>query len=150
MQPLDSEVWDILIALKKLPMTIEILRETKIGNIVYEAKKKYPSSNKCHNESKDIIALWKKCANVSKVITEEPLVKPETIITPSIKVPEQSLEQVVSPSAVLEIEEEAENDLEQEKNYDALSQTRRKVRIFNESVHMFIYMYVYMYTYMYI
>lgn len=112
-------------------MTIEILRETKIGNIVYEAKKKYPSSNKCHIESKEIIALWKKCANVSKVITVEPLVKTESFLT-GIKSPEKSLDEKIEIEEVLEIEEDAENDLEQEKNYDALSQTRRKVRLFHQ------------------
>ena len=37
LQPSDTEVFDILLALKKLPLTIELLRETKIGNSVYDA-----------------------------------------------------------------------------------------------------------------
>lgn len=126
---------DILLALKKLPMTIEILRETKIGNIVYEAKKKYPSSNRCHNESKDIIALWKKCA-VSKAVTEikspvGSVVKAETMLT-NIKVPEDSAAEELSPRAKLENEEEAEEDFEQEKIYDAMAQTRKKVMMLRQ------------------
>lgn len=63
----ESEVWDILQALKKLPMTVELLRETMIGKTVHEAKKKYTSENRLFDESRMIVALWKKDCNIPKI-----------------------------------------------------------------------------------
>jgi hypothetical protein len=63
----ESEVWDILQALKKLPMTVELLRETMIGKTVHEAKKKYASNNRLFDESRMIVAMWKKDCNIPKV-----------------------------------------------------------------------------------
>lgn len=48
-------------------MTVELLRETMIGKTVHEAKKKYASNNKLFDESRIIVALWKKDCNIPKV-----------------------------------------------------------------------------------
>ena len=45
-------------------MTIDLLRETMIGKTVHDVKKKYTSENKLFNETKSIIALWKKSCDV--------------------------------------------------------------------------------------
>jgi hypothetical protein len=60
----EEEVWDILQALKKIPMTMDLLRETMIGKALHEAKKNYTSSNKVWDEMKIIIALWKKACDL--------------------------------------------------------------------------------------
>ena len=100
---------DILVALRKLPITIELLRDTKIGNTVYEAKKKFQAGSKSFNESKDIIALWKKSCDVQ---------------ASSRKPSEGAAKKIakVTPPA-----DDDNEDNEVEKNYDTLSQARRKV-----------------------
>jgi hypothetical protein len=60
----EEEVWDILQALKKIPMTIDLLRETMVGKSLHEAKKNYTSSNKIWDEMKIIIAQWKKACDL--------------------------------------------------------------------------------------
>ena len=115
LQPSDSEVFDILIALRKLPVTIELLRETRIGNSVNDAKKKFAVGSKSFIESKDIIALWKKSCDITKSNSEA------DVNTEGATKKKMPVNKVTAP-----VEEENE-DNEDEKNYDKLSQTRRKV-----------------------
>jgi transcription elongation factor S-II len=56
----EEEIWDMLQALTKVQMTEELLRESKIGVIVYETKKKFAADNRVHVEAKNLIAAWKK------------------------------------------------------------------------------------------
>ena len=60
----EAEVWDILQALRKVSMTLELLRETMIGKTVHDAKKKYSADNKLFDEAKSIIAAWKRTCDV--------------------------------------------------------------------------------------
>lgn len=48
-------------------MTIDLLRETMIGKTVHDAKKKYIAGHKLYDETKLIIALWKKSCDVPPV-----------------------------------------------------------------------------------
>jgi hypothetical protein len=48
-------------------MTIDLLRETMIGKTVHDAKKKYTTGHKLYDETKLIIALWKKSCDVPPV-----------------------------------------------------------------------------------
>jgi hypothetical protein len=126
-QPPESEVWDILIALKKLPVTIEILRETKIGNTVYETRKKYPTGHKSHNEAKVIIALWKKaCDKPSTDVSDKPKIEAKIEIVKEEKV----VDKVTTDEETIIRQDSADEEEhhEVEKNYDSLSSTRRKVR----------------------
>ena len=122
LQPSDTEVFDILLALKKLPLTIELLRETKIGNSVYDAKKKFAAGSLSFNESKDIIALWKKSCDVQVSVPKSTSDSSGSQLEGVIK-RKMPVAKVVAP-----LEEENEEN-EVEKNYDALSQTRRKVKL---------------------
>lgn len=120
LQPSDTDVFDILLALKKLPLTIELLRETKIGNSVYDAKKKFPAGSLSFNESKDIIALWKKSCDVQVSVPKPSVDSSSTQLDAAIK-RKMPLNKAIAPA------EEDNEDNEVEKNYDALSQARRKV-----------------------
>ena len=124
LQPSDTEVFDILLALKKLPLTIELLRETKIGNSVYDAKKKFSAGSLSFNESKDIIALWKKSCDVQASVSKPTSDSSGSQLEGAVK-RKMPITKVVAP-----VEEENEEN-EVEKNYDALSQTRRKVTIYS-------------------
>ena len=48
-------------------MTVELLRETMIGKAVHDAKKKYKSDNRLFEESREIVALWKKNCDIPPV-----------------------------------------------------------------------------------
>lgn len=140
-------------ALRKLPITILILRETKIGNTVYETKKQYPASNKCHNESKNIIALWKKSCDIQASSTKPISEKSEVKLIAEIVASENSvagsekdskndsgksahIDEDVDGKMIVK-QDSVEDDLQDvEKNYDALSQTRRKVRIVRMYTHV--------------
>ena len=73
----EAEVWDILQALKKVPMTVELLRETLIGRTVHDVKKKYDSENKIYNETKIMIANWKKSCDVKPIVKADSIDKEE-------------------------------------------------------------------------
>jgi TFIIS helical bundle-like domain len=61
----ESAIWDILVALKKITMTVELLKDTKVGVTLNDTRKKFPAGNRVHEEAKDIIALWKKQCNIT-------------------------------------------------------------------------------------
>jgi TFIIS helical bundle-like domain len=112
--------------LREVPITIDILRETKIGNTVYEAKKKYPAGSKCHNESKDIIALWKKSCDV-QVNPIKPSSTSGAANDDEAKVKPSEKSEKASPTIAHSDSVDNDDDGEVERNYDSLSQTRRKV-----------------------
>jgi transcription elongation factor S-II len=75
----------MLIALSKVEMTIEILRETKIGATVNKVKKLASAGSDCSNLAKDLIVKWKAVADgngsktasssTSSAVKEEPKVE---------------------------------------------------------------------------
>jgi hypothetical protein len=112
--------------LREVPITIDILRETKIGNSVYEAKKKFPAGSKCHNESKDIIALWKKSCDV-QASTSKPSTTSSAANDDEAKAKSSEKSDKASPTIAHSDSVDIDDDREVERNYDSLSQTRRKV-----------------------
>lgn len=129
-QTADSEVLDILLALREVPITIDILRETKIGNSVYEAKKKFPAGSKCHIESKDIIALWKKSCDV-QASTSKPSTNSGATNDDEAKAKLSESAEKSSPTIAHSDSADIDDDGEVERNYDSLSSTRRKVTSMN-------------------
>ena len=117
-----------MLALRKIPITIEILRETKIGSTVYDAKKKFSAVSKCHNESRDIIAFWKKSCDIQADAS-----KPSAASVPSNSthhtMPEGQKTTTPPLEKAIDVNDnvDADDDVEVEKNYDSLSVTRRKV-----------------------
>ena len=57
-----EEIIDILKALQKVSMTLEILKETKVGVTVNKCKKKYVANNTVGDMCKALIGEWKKVA----------------------------------------------------------------------------------------
>ena len=112
--------------MRKTPITIEILRETKIGNTVYEIKKKFPPGSSSHSESKDIIALWKKSCDVQATESKS-TADNETKKTSHDATKKNSKRD----EAEADDEGDCDGDGEVEMNYDSLSSTRRKVNIFS-------------------
>ena len=77
----------MLQALTKVQMTEDLLRESKIGVIVYETKKKFSVDNRVHIEAKNLIAAWKK------------VVKPADPAAKPVVVKSSSSSEVVSASS---------------------------------------------------
>ena len=119
-----------MLALRKIPISIEILKETKIGNSVYDAKKKFPVGSKCHNESRDIIALWKKSCDIQADATKQSTASVPSNSTNDV-MPESQKKKTPLLEKAADVNEsvDADDDGEVEKNYDSLSVTRRKVRV---------------------
>ena len=97
---------------------------------MYDAKKKFSVGSKCHNESRDIIAFWKKSCDIQADAS-----KPSIAMAPSnytnLVMPESQKTTKVPVERVADVNDnvDPDDDGEVEKNYDSLSITRRKVTI---------------------
>lgn len=63
---LSDEVLVIINALEKITITVELLRETKVGVIVNKCKKKFPDNNELSEKCKNLINEWKKIAEAPR------------------------------------------------------------------------------------
>jgi hypothetical protein len=54
------QVFDALVALKKLDITYDVLKKTKIGMSVNSIKKKYTTQPAINNLAKELVSNWKK------------------------------------------------------------------------------------------
>jgi len=67
-QPSEA-VNDALLGLKRLNITLDILKKTKIGQSVNNIKKKYVSQKATSDLAKDLVLKWKKVFEQSQVAT---------------------------------------------------------------------------------
>ena len=67
----NEEIEDLLVALNKLPVTLELLRSTKIGQTVANVKKQHPEGE-IGSLSKEMVANWKKLVPVAPTTTAAP------------------------------------------------------------------------------
>jgi hypothetical protein len=59
-----TPVHDMLIALDAVKMTMDILRDTKVGVIVNKIKKAAPTGSECNEKARELVERWKKLADL--------------------------------------------------------------------------------------
>ena len=69
-KPAEGEIYDMIQALKRILMTEELLRETKVGVLVNDVKKLFQPTHKVHTDCKNLVADWKKCVASLKAQSE--------------------------------------------------------------------------------
>eukprot|EP00601_Ochromonadales_sp_CCMP2298_P007487 CAMPEP_0173197668 /NCGR_PEP_ID=MMETSP1141-20130122/16286_1 /TAXON_ID=483371 /ORGANISM="non described non described, Strain CCMP2298" /LENGTH=320 /DNA_ID=CAMNT_0014122429 /DNA_START=26 /DNA_END=985 /DNA_ORIENTATION=- len=95
-----EEIKDVLKALTAVPITIDILRRTKIGLTIQELKKKHAGDN-IGAESKVLLSKWKKdCSGEQE--------KPKGEPAPSVKLVKGELKVEVKGEAAQKVEEKLE------------------------------------------
>lgn len=86
--------------------------------------------SKCHNESRDIIAYWKKSCDIQADANKQSTASVPPNSTNDV-IPEDQKTKAPLLEKATDVNEsvDADDDGEVEKNYDSLSVTRRKVRV---------------------
>ena len=115
----NETVLDILKALEKLPISIELLKSTKIGNALQDAKKKLVEAE-AGVAAKNLIAKWKKDCEAQLAASKSKNVEKAAEKSSS----SASTTPSIARSSSCDIEDEAADDL-----YDDLSPIRKTVRI---------------------
>ena len=117
----------MLQALQKVPMTEDLLRESKIGITVHETKKKFAVDNRVHSESKNLITTWKKCvppkAEDAKKAAPAAKAPATSVSSSSSRSSSSSSSQSVAVSTTSHVGDE-DDDADIDENYNALPAAR--------------------------
>lgn len=123
-----EEFTDVLAALKQIPITIDLLRKTKIGQTLQEVKKKH-SADDVGVQTKALLSKWKKdCESVDdSKLKSEPVTPKESTSAKTVTSPPKAWGGLVSKDTSVANKKEDE-DVVDESHYNALSTQRRQVR----------------------
>ena len=113
-----EELNDIISALKKIPITIDLLRRTKIGQTVQEVKKNHTDDD-AGQQARALLAKWKKDC--------EPKEEEKKPAPPVVKATAESVTSVPVIKRSESTQSKQDDDLLDESHYDALGPIRKKV-----------------------
>ncbi len=116
---------DILKSLKNIPITVDILKRTRIGHVVNDARKKFTGNAEFQALGKELIQLWKKIYEESTATAVSSQTQPErSSETQSSAAEEKSME--VKEGKELSSDMSSEHD-EISMNIRSYSQDRKNV-----------------------
>lgn len=132
---------DVLKCLKTIYMTIDLLKKTKVGAVVNEAKRKLSSTNPlASNIAKELIANWKKIYEASTKVSAGKLPEEGNSLSAPISIQEEDVHTIVTKvesNAIHATEETKESETSIDKSMSAddhetlhinnLIEVRRKV-----------------------
>lgn len=120
---LHAQVYDALCGLKRVDVSVEILKKTKIGQSVNSIKKKYTAHQAINDTAKELVLKWKRTFEKSQVAAPKPSPVIAAEVAPASPVPS---------SEAIATAESAKPLIKKDLNYmlTDLSEPRKNVRLF--------------------